>query len=387
MDKIPSLIPNIVLIGHVNAGKSSLINKICQQDVSIVSEVAGTTTDEVSKRFELLDIGPINLIDTAGLKDNSILGEARVQKTNKIIQKASLLLVVIDSTNIDMSILKQAPDHIKKIIIFNKIDLLNEQQLKELDNKYPNSIKTSINNQDSINNLLLQLTTYFKEYEPLLLEGIDFKYNKLVHVIPVDSEAPKGRLILPQMQLIRECLDLDIISIVLKETELEEYLNNNSDLDLIVTDSQVFKEISKINNKRIALTSYSILQARQKGDLAYFVESVEYLKQLKDNSKILIMESCSHNVSHEDIGQVKIPKMLMDLLDIKFTIEHKMSNDFPTNLDEYDFIIHCGSCMMTSNVMKNRIKIALDHNKKMTNYGIFIAYYNNILDEVIKVFK
>lgn len=386
MDKIPSLIPNVVLIGNVNAGKSSLINKICQQNVSIVSDIAGTTTDEVLKRFELLDIGPINLIDTAGLNDKSKLGDARISKTKKIVQKASLILLVVDASNPDFNIIEESYNHIKKIIIFNKIDLLNKNQLDELKSKYPNAIFTNTNDQSTIDYLIKHLTTYFKEYEPLLLDKIDFKYKKLIHVIPVDSEAPKGRLILPQMQLIRECLDLDIISIVLKETELEDYINNNTDIDLIVTDSQVFKEVSKINKKRIPLTSYSILQARQKGDLEYFVESIKHLKQLKDNSKILIMESCSHNISHEDIGQVKIPKMLKEILDIKFSIVHKMSNDFPLNLEEYDFIIHCGGCMMTSKVMKNRINLALDCNKKMTNYGVFIAYYNNVLEEVIEIF-
>ena len=385
MDKIPSLIPTLVFIGNTNVGKSSLINAFTNQDISIVSEIAGTTTDEVIKRYELLDVGPINIIDTAGLNDVSLLANQRINKTKKAIHRATLLVYVTDgSSNIDLCEYEKYSEN--KILVINKIDLITPTKLNELKQKYPDAYLLSINNQESLAAFKSSLTKLLKESEKSLLNGIELQHTKIVHVIPIDSEAPKGRLILPQMQLIRECLDQDIISIVLKESELDNYLAENDDIGLIVTDSQAFKVVSNINNQRFPLTSYSILQANQKGDLRYFVTSLRYLNELQDNPHILLMESCSHNASHEDIGRVKIPRMLKEIIKKEFTFDFMMSHDFPDDLNKYDFIIHCGSCMFSSTILQKRIKRAKDLNIPMTNYGLLIALHSGILDETVKIF-
>ncbi|MDR1781976.1 MAG: [FeFe] hydrogenase H-cluster maturation GTPase HydF [Bacilli bacterium] len=386
MDKIPSLIPTLVFIGKMNSGKSSLINALTNQDISIVSNIPGTTTDEVVKRFELLDVGPINIIDTAGLNDESDLGILRVNKTKKAIKRASLLVYVIDSSNeIDLSEYDKLSD--EKILVFNKIDLLSNEELDRLKNKYPLALFLSIKDNQSIISFKKKLTKLLQEQDSLLLSNINLKFNKIVHVIPIDSEAPKGRIILPQMQLIRECLDTDLISIVLKESELEDYLATNNDIGLIVTDSQAFKIVSKINNHRFCLTSYSILQANQKGDLNYFIKSINKLKTLTNNAHILLMESCSHNASHEDIGRVKIPRILNNIIGDNYTFDFKMSHDFPDNLATYDYIIHCGSCMLSAKIMDKRIKQAKELNIPMTNYGLIFAYNSGILEEATQMFK
>lgn len=381
MDKIPSLIPTIAFIGKMNVGKSTIINNITNQDISIVSDKAGTTTDEVVKRMELLGVGPINLIDTAGLDDKSELGKQRVNKSIKAINRANLIVYVVDINDIDLDEFEKIEKD--KILVFNKIDLCNQNELNKIKQDYPNSI--FIYQKDGIDSLKQLLEKKLKRSKKGLLDGLLLSFNKIVHVIPIDSEAPEGRLILPQMQLIRECLDKNIVSIVLKESELEEYLSSNKDIGLIVCDSQVFKIVSEINNNRFYLSSYSILQAYNKGDLKYFIDSLNEFEKL-NNPHILLMESCSHNSSHEDIGKIKIPKMLKDLLG-SYTYEFLMSYDFLQDLSNYDYIIHCGSCMINQEIMLDRIELAKNQNKPMTNYGLFIAYYNGILEESIKIFK
>lgn len=386
MGKIPSLIPTVVLVGNTNSGKSSLINALTNQDISIVSDMAGTTTDEVVKRYELLGVGPIYLIDTAGLNDQSPLSSLRINKTKKALQRASFVLYLADVNEVFD---ETAFHKIKtpKALVFNKIDLLDNEALLKLKNKYPKALYISAKQEETITHLRTYLTKKLKKPERTLLSNIKLRHNKIVHVIPIDSEAPQGRLILPQMQLLRECLDLNIISIVLREQELAEYLAQNDDIGLIVTDSQAFKIVSSINKQRFPLTSYSILQANQKGDLAYFVDNVKYLKQLKIKPHFLLMESCSHNASHEDIGRVKIPKMLSHIIEGDFTFDFMMSHDFPDNLKQYDFIIHCGGCMLSADIMHNRIKQAQAQQIPMSNYGLLIAYHNNILDEATAIFK
>ncbi|MDR3215379.1 MAG: [FeFe] hydrogenase H-cluster maturation GTPase HydF [Bacilli bacterium] len=383
--KIPSLIPTIVFIGDTNVGKSHLINVLTNQEISIVSAIAGTTTDEVVKRYELLDVGPINIIDTAGLNDNSELGQLRINKTKKAIKRANLLIYVCDCTNIKLDDFHKITDD--KLLVFNKIDLLNDEELHNLKQTYPQSLFVSVKQETTIKELTKHLKSLLIKKDKLLLDDIDLAYPNIVHVIPIDSEAPKGRLILPQMQLIRECLDTDIISVVLKESELADYLDHHHDIGLIVTDSQAFKIVSTINHQRFPLTSYSILQAHQKGDLAYFIESVAKINNLKDHAHILLMESCSHNASHEDIGRIKIPNMLKDLIKKDITFDFYMGHDFPEDLNKYDFIIHCGSCMLSAEILRKRINIAQKHHIPMTNYGIFIAYYTDILSESVNIFK
>lgn len=386
MDKIPSLIPTIVFIGKMNSGKSSLINALTDQDIAIVSNIPGTTTDEVVKRYELLNIGPVNIIDTAGLNDKSRLGSLRINKTKKAIKRASLLLYLVDASEaIELAEFNAFEED--KLLVITKTDLISTDKLAQLTKEYPNGIFVSVNDQESIAQFKAVLTEHLHEQDDPLLQQLELKANKIVHVIPIDSEAPKGRIILPQMQLLRECLDMDLISIVLKESELALYLKQNDDIGLIVTDSQAFNVVSSINRQRFPLTSYSILQANQKGDLAYFVASLNKLKNLPDKARILVMESCSHNASHEDIGRIKIPKLLTELLTVEFTYDFKMGHDFPQQLAEYDFIIHCGSCMLSKSIMIKRIRQAQDLKIPLTNYGLLFAYANGILTEAIAVFK
>lgn len=380
---IPSLIPTIVFVGQVNAGKSSLVNAFTMQDISIISEMKGTTTDEVVKRMELLDVGPINVIDTAGLNDKSTLGAQRLKKTNKALKRADLVLFVCDVRHIDLTVYHNIDND--KILIFNKIDLLTKDELKILKETYPFALFTSVKDETGIEELRSRVAGILEIEEKTLLADINLKGNTIIHVIPIDKEAPKGRLILPQMQLLRECLDQNLISIVLREHQLASYLAKHNDVALIVTDSQIFKTVSEINKQRFPLTSYSILQARQKGDLKYLIEGIDYLNH-HDINKVLIMESCSHNVNHEDIGRVKIPKMIKELKgDVEFTFYN--SHDFPDNVADFDFIIHCGSCMLSRKIMLERIKVSQNQDVKMSNYGLVIANYFGILDEATRIFR
>lgn len=381
---IPSLIPNIVILGKVNAGKSSLINTILQQDISVVSEQEGTTTDEIIKRMELINIGPVNFIDTPGLCDQTSLGLKRLEKTKKSIARANLVLFVVDaSEKPDLHFYDELKE--EKILVFNKIDLITSEQLIQLHQQYPQAVFVTKKDPESVNELLALIGEKIKIEERGLLEGIKLDYPKVVLVIPIDSEAPKGRIILPQMQLLRECLDLHLVSIVLQPEQLADYLDNNNDIGLIVCDSQVFNKVSEINKQRFYLTSFSILQARSKADLDVLLNGLKAFD--KDIHNVLIMESCSHNTSHEDIGQVKIPKMLSELIDEPFNYDFKMSYDFGEDLKKYDLIVHCGSCMINANIMQKRMDVAKENNILITNYGLLIAHYFGILDEATKIFN
>ncbi|MEG0283585.1 MAG: [FeFe] hydrogenase H-cluster maturation GTPase HydF [Erysipelotrichales bacterium] len=380
---IPSYIPNIVIIGNTNVGKSTLINAIAKEDVSIVSDISGTTTDEVKKRIEILGVGPVNLYDTAGLDDDTDLKVERIDKTNKIIEIANLIIFVSDAQDMDLNGYDSYDK--EKLLIINKIDLVNEERLVELKEQYPEAIfVSSISNVSKVEQAIRKT---IKVEEKSLLEGIILNHKRIVHVIPIDSAAPKGRLILPQMQLIRECLDNNIISIVLKPDELEEYLNDGVSIDLIVCDSSVFNEVSKIVNDRYLVTSYSILQANQKGDLKELVNALEIMDTLKKDAHILIMESCSHNKSHEDIAQVKIPRILRQRISNDITIDFRNGFDFPKDYEKYDLIVHCGSCMINANIMNNRIEKAAKYNIPITNFGLLFAYQSGILEQAIKIFN
>lgn len=382
-NSIPSLIPNVVIIGKVNAGKSSLINAILNQDISVVSDEKGTTTDEVIKRMEILNIGPVNFIDTPGLSDHSSLGKKRLEKTKRSIRKSNLILFVCDALeDPDLSFYKTLKED--KILVFNKIDLATEKRLEYLSQTYPDAIFVSSRDDKSINELIYVISGKLKVEEKGLLEGINLAYPKIVLVIPIDSEAPKGRLILPQVQLLRECLDLHLVSIVLQPEQLKDYLDNNNDIGLIVCDSQVFKQVSDINKHRFYLTSFSILQARTKVDIDILLDGLKAFDSKIEN--VLIMESCSHNTSHEDIGQVKIPRMLKELIKDDFNYDFKMSYDFSEDISNYDLIVHCGSCMINADIMRKRTDKAMSNNVYITNYGILIAYYSGILDEAIQIF-
>lgn len=374
---------HIGIFGKTNAGKSTLVNKICNQEVSITSDIKGTTTDPVNKRFELLEVGAVNFIDTAGLDDTTSLGHKRVQKTMEIIKEADLLLLVITS--------EDKPEEYQKF--FTEAKKYHKQVLVIC-----NQRQTETNNyfKDAIN------LNFFKDIDKLyeLLKKYVIIYNSqnivkqflnqddiIVLVCPIDSEAPKGRIIAPQVAVLREQLDNYCISVVIQPEQLKKTLELLPTTRLVVTDSQAFAKVNKLVPKNILLTSFSILMANAKGDIKQFIDGLEYLDKITKDTKILIAESCSHNVSHEDIGKHKIPKLLETHLGFKPNITHKMGKDFPAMIDDFDFIIHCGSCMLKENILIARQLESKRQNIPITNYGLLLAKLHGLNDRGLEIFK
>ncbi|WP_047384710.1 [FeFe] hydrogenase H-cluster maturation GTPase HydF [Cetobacterium sp. ZWU0022] len=385
---------HIGIFGKTNSGKSSLLNAITEQEISIVSDIEGTTTDSVTKAMEFLPFGPVLFIDTAGLEDNTPLGRLRVKKSLEELKRTDFALLVMDATKIDMAFYKDQEIQFKKYnipfqLILNKSELLTDEVKSTIKKIFPKSIFVSTKDRSSILNLKNEILKEIqKEQEEPKLLGDLVPYNgKVVMVVPVDSEAPKGRLILPQVQVIRECLDHGIKSYVVRDTELESALEDIKDIDLVVTDSQAFKNVDKILNNRAKLTSFSILFARQKGDLEDLVRGVKKLKALNHGDKILIAETCTHNTSHEDIGRVKIPKLVRNYCGKEIEFDFMGGKDFPEDLSKYSLVIHCGACMINKKLMQSRIDESMGSNVPITNYGLVIAEVTGILDKSLEIFK
>lgn len=383
---------HIAIYGKTNSGKSSLMNRFLNQEVSLVSEVQGTTTDPVTKAMELIPFGPVLFIDTAGLDDKTELGEKRVEKTLEFLKRTDFAIYLMDGTDLDKEAYKEMKLRFKKfniphLLVINKFDILNDEFKKKLEEDFKDAVFISSKTNYGIEDLKEKVISILQEEEDeISILGDLLPYNsKVVLVVPIDSEAPKGRIILPQVQCIRDCLDHGIKSYVVRDTELEEALKDIKGVDLVVTDSQVFKRVDEIVPKNIKLTSFSILFARHKGDISAFVEGVNKVRELTKDSKILISESCSHNVSHEDIGRVKIPNMLNKYVGHKLNYEYRVGHDFPENIEEYDLIIHCGACMINRKTVLNRVKLCKEKSVSITNYGIIMAYLTGILDRVIEV--
>lgn len=382
---------HIILLGSTNAGKSSLLNAITEQEISIISNIKGTTTDSVKKAMELIPFGPVLFIDTAGFNDNSELGKLRIEKTIKEIKKSDFAIYVIDGNDFDKKIYNENIEILKKynlpfIIVVNKMETISENKKEELKNILKNPYFLSTKDRDSILNFkkfLIEKLDILEE-EPSLLKGILNYGDTAIMVVPIDSEAPKGRLILPQVQILRDALDNGIKVIVTRDTELSSVLEENKNIKLIVTDSQAFKTVDKIVNNKYPLTSFSILFARQKGDIDKFLKGIQVIENLKEGANILIAETCSHNTSHEDIGRVKIPMLLQKKTGKKFNFSFSMGKDFPENLNEFDLIIHCGGCMITKKTMENRIIECNNEGIEVTNYGMILAYLTGILDKSLK---
>ena len=385
---------HIAVFGKTNAGKSSLINRFLGQEVSLVSEKEGTTTDPVQKAMELIPVGPVLIIDTAGFGDKSELGEVRVKRTLDILKRTDVAIYLFDINDIDLEEFKEAKRNFKKynipyVVVINKSDSVNENILEELQIKFKDSIFFSSNTGEGIELLKEKLIEILKEEEEeLSIVGDLLPYNsKVILVVPIDSEAPKGRIILPQVQCIRDCLDHGIKSYVVRDTELESALEELEGVDLVITDSQAFKEVDRIVPKNIKLTSFSMLFARQKGDFEEFIKGALKIKDLNKDSRVLIAESCTHNVSHEDIGRVKIPKLLNKYVGADLTYDHSIFYDFPEDIDKYDLIIHCGACMINRKTVINRVKQCKEKNVPITNYGIVLAYLNGILERSLSLFN
>ena len=385
---------HIAIYGKTNAGKSSLINKILGQEVSLVSEKEGTTTDPVQKAMELIPVGPVLFIDTAGFKDESTLGEIRTKRTLDILKRTDIAIYVFDALDIDLEEFNKVKRSFKKynipyIVVVNQIDKLKEDDLNLIKENYKDYLFLSSLTGAGIEELKEKLISILKEEEdelPILGDLLPYD-SKVVMVVPIDSEAPKGRIILPQVQCIRDCLDHGIKSYVVRDTELESALKDMKDVDLVVTDSQAFKEVDKIVPKDIKLTSFSMLFARQKGDFEEFIKGAFKIKELNRDSKILIAESCTHNVSHEDIGRVKIPKLINKAVGAELSYDYSIFHDFPEDIDKYDLVIHCGACMINRKTVINRVRDCKEKSVPITNYGIVLAYLNGILERSLSLFN
>lgn len=383
----------ITIVGATNAGKSSLLNAITEQEISIVSEIKGTTTDSVKKAMEFLPFGPVLFTDTAGFNDNSKLGQLRIEKTLKEIRNSDFIIYVIDGTEFDFSLYKENVMLFKKysipfINVITKVDKLNYQKKEEYKKILKNSFFVDTRDRNSILELKKELIRNLNiiEEEPGLLDGILEYGNTIILLIPIDSEAPKGRIILPQVQILRAALDKGIKSIVCRETELEDVISKykEEEISLVITDSQIFKKADEMIKDKFPLTSFSILFARQKGDLNFLIEGINKIKKLKKGSKILISENCTHNTTHEDIGRIKIPKLLKEKTGKEFEFFFFTGKDFPNNLKDYDLVIHCGACMITKKSMERRILDCKDEEVEITNYGLVLAYLTGILDKSIE---
>ena len=385
---------HIAIYGKTNAGKSSLINRLLGQEVSLVSEKEGTTTDPVQKAMELIPVGPVLFIDTAGFKDESSLGEIRTKRTLDVLKRTDIAIYVFDATDIDLEEFNKIKRNFKKynipyLVVINQIDKIKKEELDLLKENNKDYLFISSLTGEGIEELKEKLINILKEEEDELpIVGDLLPYDsKVIMVVPIDSEAPKGRLILPQVQCIRDCLDHGIKSYVVRDTELESALKDISDVDLVITDSQAFKEVDKIVPKDIKLTSFSMLFARQKGDFEAFIKGAFKIKELNKNSKILIAESCTHNISHEDIGRVKIPKLINKAVGAELSYDYSIFHDFPDDIDKYDLVIHCGACMINRKTVINRVRDCEEKNVSITNYGIVLAYLNGILERSLSLFN
>lgn len=385
---------HIAIFGRRNAGKSSLINAITGQDIALVSEMAGTTTDPVYKSMELLPIGPVVIIDTAGLDDIGEIGELRIKKTKDVMDKTDLALLVFapDSSSFDFEI-SWAKDlknrNVPTIGVINKIDE-NDVDIKKYENQFKIPfIKVSAKNKSNIAQLkeAIQINAP-TDYERETIVGDIIKPKDLVILVaPQDIQAPKGRLILPQVQVLRDVLDHNCLALTVKDTELEDMLKAlNRKPDLVITDSQVFKKVNNILDGDIPLTSFSILMARYKGDLNAFVAGARAIDNLRPGDKILIAEACTHHALQGDIGREKLPAWLEAKVGGKLNINLNAGVDFPEDLNEYKLIVHCGSCMINRKQLLTRIMRSENQNIPITNYGTAIAHINGILDRVVEIF-
>lgn len=374
---------HIGIFGKTNSGKSSLINALTSQNVSIVSDIAGTTTDPVMKTMELLPLGPVAIYDTPGLDDKTELGELRIKKTKEILNNCHIALIVIscidgkDETEEEIiSACKEK--NIPFIEVYNKCDI------KNIETK---SLKVSALTGENIDKLKELLGSLKKEKETFFLGDTIKENDSYILVTPIDESAPKGRIILPQQQILREILDNKAFATVVQPNQLKAVLNNLKEKPkLVITDSQAFKEVSQIVPKDIELTSFSILFARKKGNLKQSVDGANMLEKIKNGDKILISEGCTHHRQCNDIGTVKLPNLIRKFTSSEPEFVYTSGKEFPEDLSQYRLVIHCGGCMLTDKEVENRYKSALSKNIPMTNYGIAIAKMNGILERTTKMF-
>ncbi|MFR7987270.1 MAG: [FeFe] hydrogenase H-cluster maturation GTPase HydF [Anaerotignum lactatifermentans] len=378
----------IGFFGCRNAGKSSLVNAVTNQEMAVVSPVKGTTTDPVTKAMELLPLGPVLIIDTPGIDDEGGLGEQRVKRTKQILNRIDCAVLVVDSvagkTKADEELLNLFQEkQIPFLVAYNKSDL----QMPILSGK--NDVAVSALQKTGIEELKERIAALGKENqkERMLVRDLVKAEDLVVLVTPIDSSAPKGRLILPQQQTIRDLLEADAIPVVTKENTLKTTLESLAKKPaMVITDSQAFAQVSKDTPLDIPLTSFSILMARYKGFLEGAVQGVAAIETLQDREKVLICEGCTHHRQCEDIGTVKIPRWLRQHTGKELELVHTSGKDFPEDLSPYRLVIHCGGCMLNEREVAYRQKCAADAGIPFTNYGIAIAYMTGILKRSIEIF-
>lgn len=379
---------HIGIFGKTNSGKSSIINAITGQSLAIVSDVKGTTTDPVFKSMELLPLGPVVIIDTPGIDDLSQLGKQRIQKTYQIMNKTDIGILVVDGSvglsEEDKQILNRLKSkNIPYLIVLNKSDLV--------ENLYDVKDESYIWVSAAENKNIYELKEKISQLVPnsinknKIVSDIVNKGDYIILVVPIDEAAPKGRLILPQQQTIRDALQVGAIPVVCKDTELEYTLNTiGVKPKMVITDSQAFKRVSMLVPKDIMLTSFSILMAKYKGNLQGAINGVRAVKQLNDGDFVLISEGCTHHRQCNDIGTVKIPNWIKEFIGKDINFEFTSGGDFPLDLSKYKAVVHCGGCTLNEREMKYREGWAKDQNVPMTNYGLLIAYINGILERSLE---
>lgn len=385
---------HIGFYGKTNVGKSTLLNKITKQEISIVSEQKGTTTDVVYKPMELLPVGPVVFMDTAGVDDGTELSKKRSQKTKNTVDKADVMVIVCDyegwdDTDFELAQkAKKMKTPVMAIVTKNDIQKISDEKLNQIKKITQNVLLTGLEDKD--------LTSRFKTLLTEILPS-DFIENKtitenlikekdiVILVVPIDKEAPKGRLILPQVQVLRELLDKNAHAIVVKETELSSALSMlKKSPKLVITDSQAFKEVSEIVPDSVPLTSFSILFANFKGDIETFINGAKTLNNLKEGAEILFLESCTHHPIEDDIARVKIPKLIEKKTGKRFKYTYHSGCSLPDDISKYEFVIHCGACMTNRKEVLTRICKFKKANIPITNYGVIIAYCLGILERAIK---
>lgn len=390
--------PHIGIYGKRNAGKSSLINKIANQDISIVADYPGTTTDPVKRSFEITGFGPVVLIDTAGIDDRGDVGILRTSKSIKTLDHIDLAIIVLSDNFIDKEetelIQTIINKHIPYFFVHNKSDKerLNQEFKSKIEKEFNVPIVDfSCAKDPTANKIISIIKTEIPEYswkQLSMLEGIISKNDLVLLITPIDIAAPQGRLILPQVQTIRDVLDNECVAIILKETELEAFLKNNQvSPALAITDSQIFSLADSLIPKHIPLTSFSILLARHKGDFESYLKGAERVSELIDGDKILILESCSHHVTCEDIGRVKIPTWLKDFTGkaLEFEVVTGLDN-IPGQIKDYALVVQCGGCVITGRQLLNRLRPAISAGVPVINYGMLIAYLHGIYDRALEPF-
>lgn len=390
---------HIGFFGKRNAGKSSVMNRVTGQDLAVVSDVKGTTTDPVYKSMELLPLGPVVMMDTPGIDDEGELGALRVRKSYQVLNKTDVAVLVIDGTagvsEEDRALLGRIrKKEIPFVAVINKKELMTDTDVECLRRDLPQdegqTAFVSAATGEGIHELKEKIAAAARTEEPekYLVRDLLEPSDIAVLVVPIDSAAPKGRLILPQQQTIRDILEAGAISVVVKETELKDALEKlDTKPKMVITDSQAFAQVSADTPEDILLTSFSILMARYKGNLEQAVRGVTALDRLKDGDTVLISEGCTHHRQCDDIGTVKIPKWIGEYTGGKeINIETTSGTEFPDDLAKYKLVIHCGGCMLNEREMKYRLSCAADQGVAMTNYGILIAYVKGILKRSVEVF-